>query len=243
MAIVDGRPTPLAQLRGLKAAEVSRLKNAGITQNEQLLAKAGTRSAEVKLAKATGISLTRMREAVNRADLVRLEGIGPAAADLFENAGVNSLKELAQRNPSSLHATLVRYASSRPELGYAVPSKDQVKALVTKAVTATSPKPVETPRETAANALHAHVETVLFSDHPDGESFRRAVLSHRTEEGKAAFKNRMHVEVDAFFNHPEVELYETPTTIGWAGRWVDLYTEVHVKKDGSGVDRVYVEID
>lgn len=243
MALLDSRPTPLSQLRGLTAAEASRLKAAGIGNNEQLLAKTGTRTAEVKLAKSTGISMTRMREAVNRADLVRIDGIGPAAADLFENAGVNSVKELAQRNPASLHATLVKYAAARPELGFQVPSKDQVKAAVTKAVAVVAPAPEKSAQEQAADAMHLHIENVLFSDHPDGESFRQAVLSHRTPEGVAAFKNRMHVEVAGFFAHPETEQFETATTTGWAGRWAELYSEVHVKKNGTGVDRVYVEID
>ncbi len=243
MALVDGRPTPLAQLRGLTAAEVSKLKGASISTNEQLLAKAGTRAAEVKLARSTGISLTRMREAVNRADLVRLDGIGPAAADLFENAGVNSLKELAQRNPTSLHASLVKYAASRSELGYQVPSAEQVKGFVAKAKAVTQPAPVKPPQEVAADAMHSHVETVLFSNHPDGESFRNAVLSHRTPEGVAQFKNRMHVEIAGFFSSPDTEVYDTPGSITWAGRWAQLYTEVTVKKPGNTLDRVFVEID
>jgi len=242
MPIIDSRPTSLAQLRGLTASEVGALKRAGITNNVQLLDAAKTRTLERKLAKTTGITASRMREAVNRADLVRLDGLGPAGADLFENAGVNSVKELAQRNPSSLHEALVRYAASRTELGYSVPSAGQVKALVTKAVTATTPAPVKPPQEEAADAMHLHIETVLFSNHPDGESFRRAVLDWRTPDGVAAFKNRMHVEVDQFFAHPETQRYDTATTFGWAGRWAELYTEVHVKKSG-GVDRVYVEID
>jgi predicted RecB family nuclease len=243
MALVDGRPTPLAQLRGLTGAEVSKLKAVGISHNEQLLAKAGTRAAEVKLARSTGISLTRMREAVNRADLVRLEGIGPAAADLFENAGVNSLKELAQRNAASLHATLVKHAAARPELGYQVPSAEQVKGFVTKAQLATRPAPVKPPQELASDAMHLHVEKVLFSTHPDGEAFRDAVLSHRNAEGVAQFKNRMHVEVDGFFSAPDTEIYDTAESTTWAGRWAQLYTEVTYQKATNTVDRVYVEID
>lgn len=243
MALIDGRPTPLAQLRGLTAAEVSKLKGASISTNEQLLAKTGTRAAEVKLARSTGISLSRMREAVNRADLVRLDGIGPAAADLFENAGVNSLKELAQRNPTSLHASLVKYAASRSELGYQVPSAEQVKGFVAKAKAVTQPAPVKTPQEVASDALHSHVETVLFSNHPDGEAFRSNILDGHPPELVAQIKNEMHVKVADFFSNPETEIFDTPESITWAGRWNQLYSEVTIKKATNTVDRVYVEID
>jgi predicted flap endonuclease-1-like 5' DNA nuclease len=242
MPLIDSRPTPLAQLRGLTAAEVAKLKAASISNNEQLLAATKTRSAEVKLAKQTGIGLSRMREAVNRADLVRIDGIGPAAADLFENAGVNSVKELAQRNPTSLHAALVKYAATRPELGYQVPSAGQVKGLVTKAGLVVAPAPVKPPQEQAADAMHLHIENVLFGNHPDGQTFRDAVVSWRTPTAQEALENQMHVEVAGFFGAPDTERYETPTTITWAGRWADLYSEVTVKKTG-GVERVWVEID
>jgi hypothetical protein len=243
MALIDARPTPLSQLRGLTAAEVTRLKSQGISNNEQLLAKTGTRSAEQKLARASGISLGRMREAVNRADLVRLDGIGPAAADLYENAGVNSVKELAQRNPASLHAALVKYAASRPELGYQVPGAEQVKAAVTKAAAVGSPAPVRTPQQVAAAALNAHLDTVLFSNHPDGETFRQAVVSWRTPERQAQLQTDMRAEIAGFFNQPEGEVFDQPDSITWVGRWAQLYTEVTVRKDGTGTPRVFVEID
>ncbi len=242
MPIIDSHPTSLAQLRGLTASEVGALKRAGITNNVQLLDAAKTRAQEQKLAKQTGITSTRVREAVNRADLVRIDGIGPAAADLFENAGVNSVKELAQRNPSSLHEALVKYAASRSELGYQVPSESTVMSLVTKAQAATAPAPVKSPEEQGADALHSHIDNVLFGTDPAGASFRSAVLDGRSPADVADLKARMHTDVARYFTDPATERADTATTFGWAGRLLDLYTEVHLKKSG-GLDRVYVEID
>ncbi|MBL8949378.1 MAG: DUF4332 domain-containing protein [Myxococcaceae bacterium] len=246
MPAIDSKPTSLSSLRGLEPAEVAALKKAGVTNNAQLLEATKTRAGAKSLAKATGLTATRMKEAVNRADLARIDGIGGAAADLFENAGVNSVKELATRNPTALHATLVSYAASRTDVDYTVPSANTVKSLVAKAVEATkgvTPPPVtQSPQEVATEGLHQHIDTVLFGTDPAGASFRRAILDGRTPDQQAALKARMHAEVAGFFSHPDTEYHEGPTTNGWAGRLLDLYTEVHVKKTG-GLDRVYVEID
>jgi predicted flap endonuclease-1-like 5' DNA nuclease len=45
-------------------------------------------------------------EWVNHADLFRIKGVGEEYADLLEEAGVDTVPELAQRNPANLHAKL-----------------------------------------------------------------------------------------------------------------------------------------
>jgi predicted flap endonuclease-1-like 5' DNA nuclease len=42
----------------------------------------------------------------NRFDLARVRGIGPKYANLLEQAGVDTIPELAQRNPENLSAKL-----------------------------------------------------------------------------------------------------------------------------------------
>lgn len=247
MPIIDSRPTSLAPLKGLTAAEVRAFKQQGITNNEQLLDKAKTRGEVTKLARATGLSATRVKEAVNRADLVRLEGLGPATADLFENAGVNSVKELAQRNPASLHKTLADYARRNPALSVREPSESQVKALVTKAALSLGQTPVDTHlRSFEAAATHAsgifseYIEQVLFGTHHEGEAFRTAILDWRTPDDVAALKQRGLGEVATFFR--DAERSETADTYLFTGRWLGLYTEIGVRKSG-GIERLFVEVD
>ncbi len=57
----------------------------------------GTKS----LAAQTGISASQLLEWANRADLMRVPGVTAALADLLENAGVDTVKELATRNPEN----------------------------------------------------------------------------------------------------------------------------------------------
>lgn len=250
MPAIDSRPTSLRSLRGLTAVEVQKLKRAGIDNNLELLTAAKSRSAELALARKTGISHTRIREAVNRADLVRLDGVGPAQADFFENAGINSVRELAQRNPQSLYKALAAYAAKHPELNYSAPSAHRVKELVAKAEVAVGETPapvVPTPvksvaeaRKVAEPAMHAYVDDVLFSTHPDGQAFRDAVVNWRSAPEQAVLKQRMHDEISLFF--ADAELYETDKSYTFVGSWLGLYSEASVKKSG-GLERIYVEID
>jgi predicted RecB family nuclease len=245
MPLLDSNPLPLTQLRGLTGAEVTRLKNASISNTAQLLDKTRTAYAEKKLAAATGISASRMREAVNRADLVRLEGIGPAQADLFENAGVNSLKELSQRNPASLHQSLVQYAASRPELGFRAPSADQVKALVAKAASVFGTSPVSNAADAqklGAQRMHEYVDKVLFGTHPEGDQFRKHVLSNWLPARWPELQKKLHDDVKNYFADPNTNAHETATAYAWEGPWLGFYTELAVKKTG-GIERLFVEID
>jgi hypothetical protein len=44
---------------------------------------------------------------VNRADLMRVRGVGEEYSDLLEAAGVDTIKELRRRNPANLLAAMV----------------------------------------------------------------------------------------------------------------------------------------
>ncbi|UZJ42735.1 DUF4332 domain-containing protein [Prosthecochloris sp. SCSIO W1101] len=59
------------------------------------------------LAEKTGIDEHKILQWVNRADLSRVKGIGSEYSDLLEEAGVDTVPELAQRNAANLHAKMV----------------------------------------------------------------------------------------------------------------------------------------
>ncbi|MFT3708767.1 MAG: DUF4332 domain-containing protein [Archangium sp.] len=245
--ITDARPTSLSSLQGVSADEVKAFKKAGITNNEQLLAKAKSSTEVSRLAREIGLTPTRVKEAVNRADLVRLDGMGPATANLFENAGVNSVKELATRNPIALHKTLADYAKKNPALHVREPSEAAVRELVSKAAQAVAPTPPSdaiadfaAAQTYGAEAMRLHVENILFSQHPDGAVFRQAILEHRPASEWPAVKAQMLAEIPTFFANAEKT--EKADSFQFVGSWLGLYTEIAVKKSG-GMDRIFVEID
>ncbi|HEB64897.1 MAG TPA: DUF4332 domain-containing protein [Chloroflexi bacterium] len=96
----------IQEIEGIGPVYAEKLAQAGITTTEGLLKAAGHKGGRKALAAETGIDESMLLEWVNRADLMRVKGIGSEYSDLLEAAGVDTVKELAQRNPENLHAAL-----------------------------------------------------------------------------------------------------------------------------------------
>jgi len=63
-----------------------------------------------ELAARVGVDQKELLEVLNRADLARVQGIGEVYSNLLENAGVDTVAELAKRVPANLHAKLAEQA-------------------------------------------------------------------------------------------------------------------------------------
>ena len=93
-------------IEGIGEAYTDRLAEAGITTTHALLQQCATSKGREELAKKTGISGKLILEWANHADMMRVQGIGPQWSDLLEMAGVDTVRELALRNPSNLYQKL-----------------------------------------------------------------------------------------------------------------------------------------
>lgn len=80
----------------------TKLRKAGVRTTDSLLKVAATRTGRRRLAKETGLSESDILSWVNRADLLRITGVGSEYADLLEVAGVDTIRELRRRNPERL---------------------------------------------------------------------------------------------------------------------------------------------
>ena len=99
--------TAVRKVRGITTEVTTRLEEKKIT-NVDLLLKAGcSPEARKDLAKQLGMDPKELLELLNRADLDRVKGIGAAYANLLEEAGVDTVKELAKRVPEHLHAKIM----------------------------------------------------------------------------------------------------------------------------------------
>lgn len=103
---------PVSRIRGASDKHVAALRANGVRNADHLLERGGTDKGRKELAAATGLSHDTVLELVNRADLARVKGIGRQFSNLLEDAGVDTVKELAQRKPENLHATLAEKASA-----------------------------------------------------------------------------------------------------------------------------------
>jgi predicted flap endonuclease-1-like 5' DNA nuclease len=96
----------LTSIEGIGPALADKLKSAGVGSTDKLLDEGATKSGRTRLAEASGIDAKRILRFVNHADLMRVKGIGGEYAELLEAAGVDTVPELARRNPDNLHAKL-----------------------------------------------------------------------------------------------------------------------------------------
>jgi len=97
----------LETIEGIGPVYAARLRAAGIGTVEALLRAGATPEGRKELAERTGIGDEYVMDWVNRADLMRVRGVGEEYSDLLEKAGVDTVVELAQRNPANLHGKLL----------------------------------------------------------------------------------------------------------------------------------------
>jgi len=85
---------------GPKYAEL--LKQEGINTADKLLEIGGTKSGRKGLAEKTSINEKNILKWVNMCDLFRISGVAGQFAELLEGAGVDTVKELRNRNAENL---------------------------------------------------------------------------------------------------------------------------------------------
>jgi predicted flap endonuclease-1-like 5' DNA nuclease len=122
----------LLDIEGIGSTYAQKLKEAGIETVDELLAKGASAKGRDTLAGQTGITTTLLLEWVNHADLFRIQGIAGEYSDLLEEAGVDSVPELATRNPQNLHQKLTEI-NEQKQLVRQLPSAAQVSGWVEQA--------------------------------------------------------------------------------------------------------------
>ena len=115
----------LTEVEGIGEAYSQKLKDAGIETTDALLDKGASPRGRGELADATGIGGKLILEWVNLVDLFRIKGISEEYADLLEEAGVDTVRELAQRNPENLYQKLVA-VNGEKKLVRRLPGQGQV---------------------------------------------------------------------------------------------------------------------
>ena len=105
------------ELRGITAELHSTLREHGMQDSDQLLEVGRTLAGRKELASKTGADPKHILELVNRADLARIKGIGSAYSNLLEEAGVDTVKELATRRPDNLFAKLIEVNTAKKLVG------------------------------------------------------------------------------------------------------------------------------
>lgn len=122
----------LLRVEGIGEVYAQKLSDAGVKTTNALLKQGATSKGRKEIAENTGISETLILEWVNHVDLFRIKGVFEEYADLLEEAGVDTVKELAQRNPENLYKKLVE-VNEQKKLVRQLPGKSQVENWVAQA--------------------------------------------------------------------------------------------------------------
>jgi predicted flap endonuclease-1-like 5' DNA nuclease len=118
--------TNIADVEGIGPAFADKLRAIGIKTTDDLLMAGATHEGRVRIAEQAGLSGDLVRTWVDKADLMRVPGIGPQYSDLLVAAGVDSPAELVQRNPANLAITLQEVVAARPGIVRRIPSEADV---------------------------------------------------------------------------------------------------------------------
>ena len=89
-------------IEGIGPRYAEALKGAGISNIEQLLHAGATSKGREELARKTGLSGKLILRWVNMCDLFRIKGVAGQFSELLEGAGVDTVKELRNRNAENL---------------------------------------------------------------------------------------------------------------------------------------------
>ena len=99
--------TKLEIVEGIGPVYAEKLRVAGVRSVNALLQAGATPQGRKALAAKAGISYDYILAWVNRADMMRVRGVGEEYSDLLERAGVDTVVELARRNPENLYNKLL----------------------------------------------------------------------------------------------------------------------------------------
>jgi predicted flap endonuclease-1-like 5' DNA nuclease len=106
----------IQDLPGVEPRHAANLKSVGIWTCQQLLQVARYPNRLHGLAQVSGLSMAVLRDLVDRAEVSRLQGVGPAHLAYLVAAGIHTLAALAAQEPEALRLRLSRVTSHSPNL-------------------------------------------------------------------------------------------------------------------------------
>jgi predicted flap endonuclease-1-like 5' DNA nuclease len=126
--------TKVSEIEGIGPVYEAKLNEIGIKSVEDLLEKGGSPKGRKEIEEKTGIEHSRVLKWVNMADLFRIKGVAGQYSELLEAAGVDTVKELRNRNAANLHAKMLEVHNEK-KLTRTVPSLSQVEDFIAQAKT------------------------------------------------------------------------------------------------------------
>ncbi len=108
------KETPIIEIEGIGKKYGKTMETAGFLDVESLIGL--DRDGIKKLAEKTKISEKLLDKWAEHADLMRIDGIGPEYSEVINEIGIDSVKELAQRNPNNTLERIAKLDKEKPDV-------------------------------------------------------------------------------------------------------------------------------
>ena len=125
---------PIDEIEGIGPAFAEKLKAAGVNNTGDLLKSCCDKKGRDGLAASSEISYDLLLKWANRADLMRVNGVGKQFSELLENAGVDTVKELGTRRADNLTKKMEE-VNAEKKLARSTPKETQVQEWIDQAKT------------------------------------------------------------------------------------------------------------
>lgn len=124
----------IEEIEGIGAATAEKLAKANIDTTTDLLNQCCAKKGRKSVSEVTGCSESQLLKWTNMADLMRISGVGEEYSELLEAAGVDTVKELRNRNAENLAAAM-QATNEEKKLTRTVPSSTTVQKWIDQAKT------------------------------------------------------------------------------------------------------------
>jgi predicted flap endonuclease-1-like 5' DNA nuclease len=125
---------PIVQIGGIDAAMLQKLKALRIRTTARLLEAAKSPKGRKLLAQKTGIPASTILRWANKADLMRVKGIGDDYTNLLQAVGVGTMRKLRAGKPAQLAKKMAKAKGDNgAKLVRVVPSEKSVERWVSQA--------------------------------------------------------------------------------------------------------------
>lgn len=122
----------IEEIEGIGPAYSEKLQSVGIKNTDDLLEQCATPAGRKQISEKTGLSEKNVLNWTNMADLMRVSGIGRQFAELLEASGVDTIKELRNRNAENL-ASKMEEVNKEKNLAKTSPSTTTVEDWIAQA--------------------------------------------------------------------------------------------------------------
>ena len=120
------------EIKGLDPHVAAKMQQAHINTVDDLVNQTQTSHQRTELANQLGVPPSQLTGWLNRANLMRLKGVGTEMANLLEDSGVDSVKELQHRKADML-ATKLKETNDAKHITGHVPSHAQLQTWIEEA--------------------------------------------------------------------------------------------------------------